>query len=530
MGGKKGFEFHETAGQAALRQAFECIRNHDDAAAGALLREAMASDDADSAAIAALQLGVLLRRLGDEAAACTAYQAAIDAHNPYASPRAACELGWILKASGDLAGAETAYRVAVASRNSNFAPPASYRLGRIFQGQGRITEAVIALQAAVDSEHPQFAPSAADALARIRLAGHEMDEAESLFTLAAASPQPDVADRATVTLAAVWWAKTDPDRAEAALKRIIDTGPADILALGRAALGLHLASRGRAEEAEPLLRSVLGDADPAVMTGLAEVIIARGQAEAVETFHRLGHPPAGSAEQAISSSAGLPAALAARTEQEFLAALEIPMAPPDVLAEAEQLLRSALAAGKQAAAVLLAAVLQGTERFDEAERLLRAAVEADVRNSLTAFAHLLINREHRRTGVWSSDEAIDLLERAVRGGDMHALDHLACYYVLQGDNARGELALRQSADAGSSFARSYLIITLAEQGRVREAHELFTAMVERGDQWDFDVFEVSMNGDEFRTVRTALLRARDTQAPAHITSFINLLTGMDPTG
>ena len=437
--------------------------------------------------------------------------------------RAAYRLGLLLRDAADLEGAEVAFRAATASEDGEVMPRAAYQLGKLLHRRGRLAEASAALQRAIDSQHRICADLAVEALAHVRLSERRVDEAEDLFLAASASQQAELAAHATLSLAQLWlWSGSDLDRAEAGLRRVIDSGFPNLLTPAWALLGELLAALGRGAEAEPLLRAAARDGDPTAMLDLAILILADSQPEAAEMVEHLGNRPQALSDRFLSFSAGLPAAMAARTESEFMAALDTPMAPPAALEEAELLLRSALAAGKQAAAVSLAIVLESTDRSDEAEQLLRRAIDAEVRNSRTNLAQLLIKREYRRSGSCSSDEAETLLQRAGQGGDLNALNQLAAYYAMNGDDAHAMVAFHSAANAGSPFARVVLIQLLAAQDRLGAACSQLVAMLERDDEREFEVFTTSV-ANEGHGLLAALNRARETRTRPDAMHFIELL-------
>jgi hypothetical protein len=437
--------------------------------------------------------------------------------------RAAYRLGLLLRDAGDLGGAEAAFRAASASGDGEVVPRAAYQLGKILHRQGRLAEAGAAFQRAIDSRHRICADLAVEALAHVRLSENRVDEAEDLFLAASASQQAELAAHAMLSLAQLWcWSGSDLDRAEAGLRRVIDSGFPNLLTPAWALLGELLAALGRDAEAEPLLRAAARDGDPTAMLDLAILILADSQPEAVEMVEHLGIRPQAFSDRLASTSAGLPAAMAARTEAEFMAALETPMAPAAVLEEAELLLRTALGAGKQEAAVSLAVVLESTDRADEAERLLRHAIDAEVRNSRTNLAQLLIKKEYRRSGSCSSDEAETLLQHAGQGGDLNALNQLAAYYTMKGDGAQATVAFQNAANAGSAFARVTLILLLAAQGRLGEAYSQLAAMLERDDEREFEVFTTSV-ANEGHGLLAALNRARETRTRPDAMHLIELL-------
>ena len=440
-----------------------------------------------------------------------------------AAARAAYRLGLLLRDAGDLAGAEDAFRAAIASDDGEVMPRAAYQLGKTLHRGGRLAEAAAALQRAIDSQHRICADLAVEALAHVRLSEDRVDEAEALFLAASSSQQEELAAHATLSLARLWlWTGSDLDRAEAGLRRVIDSGFPNMLTAAWALLGQLLAALGRGAEAEPLLRAAARDGDPTAMLDLAILILADSQPKAVEMVEHLGNRPQALSDRFLSASAGLPAAMAARTKPEFMAALETPMAPPAVLEEAELLLRAALAAGKQAAAVALAGVLESTDRADEAEQLLRHAVDAEVRNARTNLAQLLIKQEYRRSGSCSSDEAETLLQQAWQGGDLNALNQLAAYYAMKGDDAQATAAFQNAANAGSPFARVTLILLLAAQGRLGEAGSQLAAMLERDDEREFEVF-TTVVANEGHGLPAALNRVRETRTRSDATHFIELL-------
>jgi len=259
--------------------------------------------------------------------------------------RAAYRLGLLLRDVGDPEGAEVAFRAATASDDGEVMPRAAYQLGKTLHRRGRLAEAAAAFQRAIDSQHRICADLAVEALAHVRLSEHRVHEAKDLFLAASASQQAELAAHATLSLAQLWlWSGSDLDRAEAGLRRVIDSGFPNLLTPAWSLLGELLAAVGRGAEAEPLLRAAARDGDPTAMLDLAILILADSQPEAVEVVEHLGSRPQALSDRFVSTSAGLPAAMAARTESEFMASLETPMAPPAVLEEAQLLLRAALAA------------------------------------------------------------------------------------------------------------------------------------------------------------------------------------------
>jgi tetratricopeptide (TPR) repeat protein len=437
--------------------------------------------------------------------------------------RAAYRLGLLLRDAGDLEGAQVALRAATGSGDGEVVPRAAYQLGKILHRGGRLAEAAAEFQRTIDSRHRICADLAVEALAHVRLSEHRVEEAKELFLAASASQQAELAAHAMLSLAELWlWSGSDLDRAEAGLRRVIDSGFPNLLTPAWALLGELLAGLGRGAEAEPLLRAAARDGDPTAMLDLAILILADSQPEAAQMVEHLGHRPQALSDRFVSSSAGLPAAMATRTESQFMAALETPMAPPAVLEEAELLLRATLAAGKQEAAVALAVVLESTDRAHEAEQLLRHAVDAEVRNARTNLAQLLIKQAYRRSGTCSSDEAETLLQHAGQAGDLNALNQLAAYYVMKGDDAHATVAFHNAANAGSPFARVTLILFLAAQGSLGEACSQLAAMLERDDERELEVFTTSL-ANEGHGLSAALNRARETRTRPDAMHLIELL-------
>ena len=107
----------------------------------------------DVAALAAVELGVLLEEQGDVAGAKAAYQGAIDSGHADVAPLAAVNLGALLEAGG-CGGAEAAYQRAIDSGHADAAPMAAVNLGVLLERQGDVVGAKAAYQQAIDSGHP----------------------------------------------------------------------------------------------------------------------------------------------------------------------------------------------------------------------------------------------------------------------------------------------------------------------------------------------------------------------------------------
>lgn len=125
----------ETAAHCALRAGLLL----DDQQATPEFERACASEDADVAGLAALQLGVIHERRGNAGEAECWFRHAIASGSERIAPEASIHLGVLLEPR-DVGGAEAAFAAAVESDSPEVAPRAAYRLMDLLNDQDRFAE------------------------------------------------------------------------------------------------------------------------------------------------------------------------------------------------------------------------------------------------------------------------------------------------------------------------------------------------------------------------------------------------------
>ncbi|MFJ8314063.1 MULTISPECIES: tetratricopeptide repeat protein [unclassified Streptomyces] len=262
------------------------------------------------------------------------------------------------------------------------------------------------------------------------------------------------------------------DVAERAFRMGVEAGQADCAY----SLAVLMDEAGRAREAEALYRRAIA---PEVVAG-AVIPGDSERGEGLEPLSVRGFSDHGSGPLA---SLGLLVALAGRSD------------------EAEDLLRQAVDAGEAGAMTHLGTVLYDAGYRDEAESVLRRGVAVGEPGAMASLGHLLVDTQRRQEGE-------DLIANAAQGGDPGALVALGVD-MGGGDRERGRALIRQGAqtsvagtiagyglmrilawqgpdfyatgiDSKSSGARNNLGLLAARRGDMGGAEELFREAIEAG--------------------------------------------------
>ena len=148
-------------------------------------RKAASCKNADTAQLAAVVLGRLLRDEGDVPGAKEAFQQAIDSGDATAAPLASLDLGRLLEDEGDVPGAKEAFQQAIDSGDATAAPLASLDLGLLLlKDEGDVPGALEAFQQAIDSEHANAAGLASLILGILLAAQEDVQGAEAALNKA----------------------------------------------------------------------------------------------------------------------------------------------------------------------------------------------------------------------------------------------------------------------------------------------------------------------------------------------------------
>ena len=131
-------------------------------------------------------------RGGDVEGARAAYQLAIDSGDAETAAVAASNLGYLLHVQGDVEGAQAAYQQAIDSGHPQYAPLAAKNLGHMLQQRGDMAGAQVAYQQAIDSGHPEYAPLAAMDLKGLLQERGDMEGARAAYQQAIRSTQTDL--------------------------------------------------------------------------------------------------------------------------------------------------------------------------------------------------------------------------------------------------------------------------------------------------------------------------------------------------
>jgi tetratricopeptide (TPR) repeat protein len=458
--------------------------------AAAAFRRVMAeSGDPTYGPSSAYNLGVMLARSGDTSGARAAYQRALDAGGlPRTVARAGFNLGRLCDEEGDLAGAQTAYQAALDTGHAVFAPRAALNLGMVLHRLGDASGADVALRTAMQGTEPEVVGKAATNLAGPLAAAGRVTEAEACF------------------------------------RRALEVGYAPALVL----YGKLLVHLGREQEAELCFRDGAGRGDAWAMTDLASLLLVRARPRDAGVLRDLGFRPSVAGDRVVPSEISASGFLAADPSTPLssaLAASTVPLAPPEVLEEAERLYRRAIDLGDNAALNDLAALLAGTGREDEAERLFQRAIEAGDRNALTNLAALLVRRDPPAASGHGplAGQVRDLYERAAGYGETNAMLALGMIAGELGQPDQAVSHFRDAADQGSVPARGLLLLLLAALGHLDEARDRFAQALARNDPRELDGLQTLLAADQPPEVLNALRTARATHDPEHARAFIDLL-------
>jgi tetratricopeptide (TPR) repeat protein len=228
--------------EEAMRVGFSAYARGNHEAAAAAWSRASASEHPEAAPLAAVNLGVLRRRLGDTDGAVAALEQASTSRHPHAAPWASVSLGMLRKQLGDAEGAAAAFEQAEASGHPDAAPLASLNLrllrnqpgnGHVPPGatdvvrlvaQGDVAAARRACEQVIASGHPDEAPRAAVDLGALLAMQGDIDGARVAFEYAADSRHPDHAPWAVIGMGVLLTRLGDAAYARRAYQSVVASG------------------------------------------------------------------------------------------------------------------------------------------------------------------------------------------------------------------------------------------------------------------------------------------------------------------
>jgi len=216
----------------------------------------------DVAAVAALNLGLLLARQGDVAGARAADQRAIDSRNADVAPKAAFNLGLLLEQQGDLAGAQAAWQQAIDSRHPSAAPPAAFRLALLLEELRDLDGASAAYRQATDSDHPEAAPAAAVRLGALLENQGDLEGARAAYQRAIDSGHHTHAPQAAVNLGGLLEGQGQVASAKAIFERVLDSGHVEVAPKAAFNLGVLLQRQSDSAGARAAYQQALDGGDP----------------------------------------------------------------------------------------------------------------------------------------------------------------------------------------------------------------------------------------------------------------------------
>ncbi|HEY5835642.1 tetratricopeptide repeat protein [Streptomyces sp.] len=225
--------------------------------------------DSMMAAMACVNLAQSLADQDRTSEAIAAYREAIDMDDPVGSALAALNLGGLLRGQGDAAAARSAYEQALAACTWADDPAglrgmAAHDLGALLDEQGETAAALIAFEVAVDSGHPIAAPRAAGRMGFLLSARGDTEGAMAALRLAAEAQEAEPAAAARLQLAAMT-EQTDPEQAVSLYRKTATCDIPRLVGLALTGLGRLLSGRGDVSGAEQAYRQGMepGRADPA---------------------------------------------------------------------------------------------------------------------------------------------------------------------------------------------------------------------------------------------------------------------------
>jgi len=226
-----------------MRVGFSAYARGNHEAAAAAWSRAGASGHAEAAPLAAVNLGVLRKRLGDTDGAVAALEQASASRHPHAAPWASVSLGMLRKHLGDAVGAAAAFEQAEASGHPDAAPLARLNLrllrnqpgnGQVAPGgatdvvrliaQGDVAAARLACEQVIASGHPDEAPRAAVDLGALLAMQGDIDGARVAFEYAADSRHPDHAPWAVIGMGVLLTRLGDAAYARRAYQSVVESG------------------------------------------------------------------------------------------------------------------------------------------------------------------------------------------------------------------------------------------------------------------------------------------------------------------
>lgn len=233
-------------------------------------RAAMAGDDPDEAAHAAVGLGSLLASRGRFGEAEAALLVAVDSGNPEAGLTATRYLGMVLNDLGRPDEAEHAFRRAMAAGHPFESGAAAVNLAVMLEGAGRVDDAEAAYRTAVSVGDAGVAGVAIGNLANLlKVRGDRPDEVEATYRLAMSNDDLKTRCIAQSNLAEFLIEHGRRDEAERLLRDAVAGGHPEVAPMAAAKLGWLLMELGRREDAVAFLRRATDSDDPAVRRSAA---------------------------------------------------------------------------------------------------------------------------------------------------------------------------------------------------------------------------------------------------------------------
>jgi eukaryotic-like serine/threonine-protein kinase len=141
-------------------------------------RLVMETGDLPSAAIAAFNLGQVLRRRGDLTGARDAYRRAVLADDLNLAGQSGINLAYVLKELGDRSGAEECLRAVMGAGHRDHGPRAAVELARMVLDDGRAEAATEVFRQVIATDHPVESAAASFYLAQLLAKRGYLDDAE----------------------------------------------------------------------------------------------------------------------------------------------------------------------------------------------------------------------------------------------------------------------------------------------------------------------------------------------------------------
>jgi eukaryotic-like serine/threonine-protein kinase len=189
------------------------------------------------------------------------FRQVMDMGDPATAAIAAYNLGQLLRQRGDLTGAQAAYRRAAQADDADLAGRSGINLGYILEDLGDTAAVEECLQAVISAGHHDHALKAANQLARLCMDDGRADGAEDVFRQIIRTNHPVESLRASFCLAQLLLRRGDADGAEQALQPVLEAGDTEFLAPGHLLAGEICRQRGDVSGARRSLTSArdLGD-------------------------------------------------------------------------------------------------------------------------------------------------------------------------------------------------------------------------------------------------------------------------------